>query len=147
MTTAERFDALWIPEPNTGCWLWLGGTTKRGYGTFWDHRTKKAHRFAYERHVGKVPRGRFLLHGCDTPSCVNPDHLTPGTHRQNMKDMRRKGRAHRACGDRHPQAKLDRDAIHEIRQLRGCVSRESLAERFQISPSYVSAIQLRRKWA
>lgn len=78
-----------------GCWRWLANTDRRGYG----HLTIKgkavqAHRFAYELFVGP-PGDLFVLHRCDNPACVRPDHLWLGTHADNMADMKTKNRAHR----------------------------------------------------
>lgn len=74
------------------CWLWAGGTDKSDYGTvsYWyDGRVmaKKAHRVMYEYFVGEVPKGKELDHTCNTPRCINPDHLQPLTHRENMRKL------------------------------------------------------------
>lgn len=84
-TAQERFDALSQPEPMTGCTLWLGATASRGHGHFRFHgKLRLAHRWAYERSVGPVPDGLVLDHVCDTPACVNPEHLRPSTQRANI---------------------------------------------------------------
>lgn len=93
----ERFESKYIPEPNSGCWLWTDSWTPAGYGiiSLGGRRGKKtgAHRAAYELYVGPIPEGLDILHRCDTPCCVNPDHLYPGTDFQNRKDMVDRGRA------------------------------------------------------
>lgn len=78
-------------ERSDGCWLWTGGL-RRGYGVVViAQRRLAAHRVAYEWCVGPVPSGLFVLHSCDTPSCVRPDHLRVGTHEENTLDaMERK---------------------------------------------------------
>jgi hypothetical protein len=91
-TPEERFDRLVCPEPNSGCWLWMGTADKRGYGRFRVTRTPNvrmlAHRFAYERHYHvKLTRDQLVCHKCDNPSCVNPDHFFLGTHSTNKWDM------------------------------------------------------------
>jgi hypothetical protein len=88
-------DDKWTPEPNTGCWLWLGGEDSKGYGRVGVPGTRKsmiAHRAVYETHVGPIPPGMQLCHKCDTPACVNPAHMFLGTMSENITDMYRKGR-------------------------------------------------------
>lgn len=91
-----RFGRHVCPEPNTGCWLWTGAHSERGYGQIQGGRrggrVVLAHRFAWATANGPIPKGFFVCHRCDTPSCVNPDHLFLGTHDENMRDMARKGR-------------------------------------------------------
>lgn len=73
-------------EPESGCWLWTGGLTGRGYGGLWvDGHMRSAHRVLRETLVGPVPQGFELDHKCRIRSCVNPDHVEPVTHRVNMR--------------------------------------------------------------
>lgn len=96
----ESFNARWIGEPNSGCWLWIGGNRD-------DHRAKPrygvfrlsgasfnigAHRASYILHRGHIDVGLWVLHKCDTPACVNPDHLFLGTVTDNNRDTVKKGR-------------------------------------------------------
>ena len=81
----ERFDAKWMPEPNTGCWLWTAATQGNGYGKFTvEGKQVYAHRHAFERWVGPIPTGLTIDHLCRVRNCVNPDHLEPVTHRENL---------------------------------------------------------------
>lgn len=92
---AERFHAQYIPEPNSGCWLWTGTCDGLGrYGQIYrDGKYVRAHRLSWEFANGRpVPKGLQVHHRCDVPSCVNPDHLWVGTQSQNMEDMVKKGR-------------------------------------------------------
>ena len=69
------------------CWLWTGGSNAGGYGHFSVNRkSMMAHRISFELHHGRWPTG-FVLHHCDTPACVNPDHLYEGTSQDNVDDM------------------------------------------------------------
>ena len=92
-TLAEKLDKWAMPEPNTGCWLWSGSISYRGYGLVTqDEKTRLAHRASYELHKGPIADGLFVCHKCDVPSCINPDHLFVGSQTDNMADARRKGR-------------------------------------------------------
>lgn len=83
-----------------GCWVWLGRLNDDGYGNIsvrvsrGTKRTTKVHRLAWELANGPIPDGLCVCHRCDNPSCVRPDHLFLGTHDENMRDMRKKGRAY-----------------------------------------------------
>lgn len=81
----ERWDAKVDRSGDEGCWVWLGGKAK-GYGRFYARgRLVQAHRWAYEHFVGEIPEGAVVHHECENPSCVNPDHLRPVSHRKNLK--------------------------------------------------------------
>lgn len=119
-----RFNAKWIPEPYSGCWLWTGSvksSTIPGtlvYGEI--HYMKKlmlAHRASWLLHKGEIPNGLDVLHHCDTPLCVNPDHLWLGTQKDNVDDMIKKGRKFIARGERAGSAKLTEDEVRQIRSL------------------------------
>ena len=78
----EKFDAQWMPEPNSGCWLWLGKLDRSGYGVF--SGNVSAYRASYETVFGEVPLGLDLDHKCRVRICINPDHLDPVTRRENL---------------------------------------------------------------
>lgn len=81
----ERLEAQIEPEPNTGCWLWTGSVSVKGYGiTTISRRLTRAHRVLYEMKYGPVPKGLELDHLCRQPCCVNPDHLEAVTHSVNV---------------------------------------------------------------
>jgi hypothetical protein len=89
----DIFDQFYIPEPNSGCWLWLGTVTRFGYGRLGVRKTKeRAHRFSLQMFTGEQGRGLFVCHKCDVPSCVNPEHLFWGTQKDNLQDAAKKGR-------------------------------------------------------
>lgn len=81
----ERFLDKISPEPNSGCWLWAGTIRGHGYGAFWMGGTYwPAHRIAYELWQAEIPNGLEIDHLCRVKSCVNPAHLEPVTHRENI---------------------------------------------------------------
>jgi hypothetical protein len=82
----ERMDRLTVIDQTTGCWLWLGGLTKGGYGTVRDEnsRTASTHRVTYEKIVGPIPDGLWLDHLCRVRRCRNPVHLEPVPPRENL---------------------------------------------------------------
>lgn len=95
----ERFD-FWATGWNeeTRCREWTGDKDRRGYGRMYiriDGKRKKvaAHRWAYQHYVGPIPFKMLACHHCDNPSCVTPEHLFLGTHKDNRADCIRKGRA------------------------------------------------------
>ena len=81
-------------DSNTGCWLWQGGKNNLGYGMIRDDKKMRtAHRVSYEEHSQtKIPSNLVVMHSCDTPHCINPQHLSLGTRKDNTQDMMRKGR-------------------------------------------------------
>jgi hypothetical protein len=83
-----------IPEPNSGCWIYMGNLDRYGYGRISTtaNNPKPAHRISYELHKGEIPCGLFVLHSCDNRCCVNPDHLRLGSHKDNMREMCARGR-------------------------------------------------------
>ena len=77
------------------CWLWTGGKTSKGYGSFSYYQGRSAigaHVSSHLFHLGEIPNGMRVCHSCDNPPCVNPEHLFLGTNSDNMKDMFSKGR-------------------------------------------------------
>lgn len=143
------FWSSFIPEPNSGCWLWDGSVTDKGYGVVNRGRQKgeeRAHRWSWRIHYGPVPDGLHVLHKCDMPCCVNPQHLFLGTHNDNMCDMRRKGRLVNLHGEAHGNAKLTADAVREIRETRGIQTNAAVAARLGVSPSTVSMVRAGKVW-
>lgn len=140
---SNRFDAMWMPEPNSGCWLWLGSGS-HGYGYFWYGQAPgKAHRYSYERARGPIPDGMWILHKCDVRCCVNPDHLVAGTHQENMDHAVARGRT--ARGERKSRlAKLSAADIPAIRS--DPRPAPAVAKDLGVHPGTIHSIRQRKNW-
>lgn len=123
----ERFEERIQPEPMSGCHLWTGSTNKcygvvgkggRSGGMF------QAHRLSWEFSNGPIPDGLHVLHKCDTPACVNPDHLFLGTNGDNIRDAIAKGRQYQVakthCVNGHAFTPENTAFLRGNRQCRAC---------------------------
>lgn len=145
----ERLVSFVEVDPNSGCWLWAyASTDPRGYGRLHvNGRREKAHRASYEAFCGPIPRGGHVLHGCDTPPCINPDHLRIGTAKDNADDRERRGRGNHAIEGRHPKAKLTAEQVSVVRcRAREGVGLRRLARDFGVTHATIRAIVERRTW-
>ncbi|EIM13852.1 HNH endonuclease signature motif containing protein [Pseudomonas chlororaphis] len=99
------------------CLMWTGSTLgKHKYGGLKVGRTMLyAHRLSYELSKGKIPDGMVVMHTCDRPACINPDHLVLGTQKENMEDMYSKGRNAPTKGEINGRAKLTSEQVSVIR--------------------------------
>lgn len=148
----DRFMSRVVKDP-CGCWLWVGGVRKKTrsnnkeYGDFWlNGKRALAHRASWLLHKGDIPAGQIICHSCDTPLCVNPDHLWIGTQADNMKDAWSKGRGKNNSkqGERHKLSKLSERMVNDIKE--SALSGVELAKRFGVSPSTISMIRTGRNW-
>lgn len=148
-TIIERFEEKIIPEPNSGCWLWLGSIRGSNYGQF-SYKKKQyyAHRISYEIYCEPILKDKNVLHKCDTSMCVNPDHLFLGSQYENMQDMNRKKRhgsnSKKISGEKHPNAKLNRKQVEMIREDKRTYM--TIAKEYGISRSQVCVIKHNKGW-
>lgn len=145
MTLAERFDRLTIPEPNSGCLLWLGYLSDRGYAKIWIGKKRIfASHFALELAGRPVAKGMLACHHCDNPMCVNVDHLFIGTNKDNSDDKFAKGRENliglrKGPPDNHIHTSAARREIAREMLARGAVPK-TIAASIGVHPDTV------RRW-
>lgn len=133
-------------EDANECWLWTG-TTDGKYGVFnVNYKMEKAHRVSWVIHFGEIPKGLLVLHKCDNPPCVNPHHLFLGTLSDNTRDSIDKGRFGHCY--RSIPTKLTKLQVKDIRQLHtsSSLTQSEIADRYNVSQSYISKIIRREKW-
>lgn len=131
------------------CWVWTGCTTECGYGKFGVcGKVLKVHRWAYEEFVGPISQELGVLHRCDNPPCIRPNHLFLGTQIENIADCNEKGR--QAKGEALPQSKLTEEDVREIRRRYRPRSRVNnlriLAEEFRVGHIAIWDIINRKSW-
>lgn len=146
----ERFDEKWVPEPNTGCWLWAAAVRKtpsHDYMQPWFGMGKSSGptsgaRAAWRLYMGEIPLGAHVLHKCHNCYCVNPDHLYLGTHAQNMGDLARSCRGRGGNGATPPETVL------EIRKrVSDGQSMLSVSKDLSLAYATVHRIVRGRRWA
>jgi HNH endonuclease len=155
-----KFFRLVAPPNERGCQLWMGG--RRGnknhrnniYGCFaWVRdnyrRVEQAHRIMFSIVHGPIPDGYVVMHKCDVPLCVNPDHLESGTQQQNIADRDRKGRTAPLRGEAAPWAKITEAEARELIRAyaTGEFLQQELADRYGLGLTQVNRIITGKRWA
>jgi hypothetical protein len=144
----KKFEDKFTRRGQRSCWPWHATRTAKGYGRVNIQRTYfLAHRVAYVLYKGPIPdgvgfHGTCLLHRCDNPECVNPNHMFFGTVEENNNDMARKNRS--AYGVRANTAKLDDEKVRAIRTSSATVA--SIARMYGVGWSCVHKIRERETW-
>ena len=134
-TLEDRLRLRGWDETAEGCWEFRGAKSPSGYGSMhFQYRTQAAHRWAYMAWVGPIPEGHVVRHKCDNPPCINPDHLETGTHADNSRDMRERGR------NNHVR-KLNSTDVVDIRWLHCLGARQvDIARAFNVSKTAIRKI-------
>jgi hypothetical protein len=162
----RRFESKYIQMGEDDCWEWIACKYPSGYGCF-SGSEHYAHRVSYCLYIGSIPKGVCVLHHCDNPSCVNPNHLFLGLQADNVRDMLQKNRRGdtRVYGNRngariHPEIRqgenngssvLTELSVVEIRKL---YTRDryhhsnirQLSTRFGVSRSTIKSIVASKSW-
>lgn len=134
-------------DEKSGCWIWEGGVDSWGYGQFhYKKKTVKAHRKSYEAFKGEIPTGMFVCHTCDTPSCINPDHLWLGTPKQNAQDRNSKFRFVKLEKEAHPMSILTQDNVTFIRNHRGVYTPANFANMFDVKIQTIYSVLSYHTW-
>ena len=139
-------DRFWNKVDKTNrCWNWTGCGVRAGYGQFWfKGKMRLAHRLSayFAGIITGLQDERHVMHTCDNPSCVRPDHLIAGTNKDNHKDKAVKGRA--AKGERNSKAKLTANKVRAIRADNR--SQRELAKVYGVSQVAIGKIKRRQHW-
>lgn len=132
-------------DTESGCWNWTGSKDSDGYGRFGSVR---AHRVAMTTQHGGLTSRQHVLHLCDNPGCVNPDHLIIGDQADNMRQKAARGRSHQMVGEMSPNAKLNWSKVRLIRKeyAAGMKSQASLAREYGVSQGTISSVVRRKTW-
>lgn len=158
-THLARFMAKLRVAPS-GCVEWTASKDGCGYGTFRvGSKIYRSHRLAFKWLGGNaVPEHGEIMHTCDNPACVNPEHLVHGSHTENMHDMISKGRDRKASGDRHYYRNnpcLVRGERHnrhiltaeQVLEIRASdETHKAAAARFGVSESCIYHVRARHNW-
>lgn len=146
----ERFHDKYDKKEN-GCWIWSASTRPNAKGQLYGRhhnefgKSEGAHRFSYRVHNNEDISGKFVCHKCDTPLCVNPEHLFLSDHIGNMKDMRMKGRSARLIGENNHVSKLTDTQAEEIRKSE--LSQSKLAKVYGVSQATIGRIKRGQSYA
>ena len=148
----NRFYAKVLLPNENGCMLWTASKRSFGYGAFSLFKGKaiRAHRYSYELFVGEIPKGKHILHRCDIPACVSPDHLYIGDNKQNAKDRIDRGRDSKPpvlCGEKNNKSKLTNEKVIEIIKLiSDGLSDYAIAKTYQVDKKIILLIKQEKIW-
>lgn len=145
----EHFMKFVIQDEESGCWLWNGGKTPKGYGHYYKPNGKysggSAHRASYELFIGQIPTGQIVRHKCRN-KCVNLNHLECGSYKDNANDRKRDGITYK--GIKNPSCKYTEQQIKDIRKRYSeGETQTSISKSLGIRQGHISDICLRKVWS
>lgn len=154
LSESERF-MKWLAPQSNGCWDWQGATIKHkdtrqySWHGFWRNSSgniELSHRAAWRMFKGEIPDGLHVLHKCDNPKCVNVEHLYLGTHQDNMRDVKERGRGNpgHLQGSKHGMAKLTEEKVREIRE--SSESAKEIAQRMGVARTTIYDVRNGKIW-
>ncbi len=158
MLTPAQLERFWSKVDKSGsCWLWTAAKNPNGYGLFQAPRPKtkgghraptKAHRLAWELENGPIATGMKILHQCDVPACVRPSHLHLGTQRENMAEMKARGRSNGGppSGEKNAASRLTAADVVEIRRIGRSQPISHTARRFGIARTAIYGVLNGTNW-
>lgn len=135
----------------SGCWIWEGAENVNGYGQMSiyapRYRQFRCHRISLAIHGVEFSDEDVVCHKCDTPLCVNPNHLFVGNQLDNLRDCRQKNRHMK--GNMNPISKLTPEAVREIREVakEGYGSQRRMAKKYRVSEGVISEAVSGKTWA
>lgn len=130
---------------STSCIEWTAYRNKKGYGVIRvNYQTKLAHRVSYEAHIGPIPEGMQVLHRCDNPPCINPEHFFLGNNDDNVQDSVGKGRRRGAPGQANAACRLTPEQVLKIRE--DSRIQRVIADEYGVARSLIGAIKNREIW-
>ena len=134
---------------NHDCWEWQGSRVPKGYGSMWAWgRLWRAHRLSWTLWRGGIPDGVLVLHKCDNPPCVNPEHLFLGTAQDNANDCSSRGRRKPAVGEAASKSKLTASDVYKILDLyeAGEKSKRQIAREYGVDHASINKIADGSNW-
>lgn len=150
MSVQERIEKYTLPEPNSGCWLWIGACGSSGYPqlTVIDEVTGRPKSVRLHRYVCEQTHGSqndlYALHKCDVKVCLNPAHIYYGTQKENVSDAYARGKVKSKAGENSKLNKLTWSDVEEIRS--SSETNVNLSKKYGVAPSRISEVRAMKAW-
>ncbi len=150
LSEKERFWHKVDKGEDSDCWEWLAYIGTSGYGRFRSEHGDLAHRYSYAIHnnINKDFKSKLVLHSCDNRKCVNPNHLSLGSHQDNSNDAKSRNRFPKervnSRGEKSCRSKLTEKQVIGIYQAIGTY--KDIAAQYKTNVSSVADIRCERRW-